>query len=771
MPNEPKRLHSEVSELRQSLIESEERFLRIFHSASNPMLITTVKEGRIIDSNEANAKLSGFAREELIGHTTKDLGIWRDPRNRDILTKELRQKGRVHNLQMEAKTRDGEIQTILLSADPIVVNGEPCLLGISTDITRQIKEADAIRKSEARYRALVENSLQGVAIIQNGCMVFCNRAFSAISGYSISELLSFPNAISLVHPEDQALVFAQYQNLLAGKPVPANYEHRIIRKDGAKRWVEIYASIMEYNGSPAVQVANMDVTERKHAEQALRESKEYLNQIINCIGYPIFVKDRSHKLVLMNDAFCAFSGMDREQVLGTSGFRFIPRDQAALIWKQEEEVFTTGRELISEEEITNAEGKACWVMSRKSLLTNKRGQKQIVGVLRDITEPKLLEAQLRQAQKMEAIGALAGGVAHDFNNLLAVIKGYTELMLEDCDQSDPRRADLEQVAKAAERAAALTSQLLAFGRKQILQPQNLDLNAAIAEMSAMLSRLIGEDIEINNIAGSDLGLINADPAQIQQVLMNLVVNARDAMPHGGKLTIETTNVDFDEKYARLHPMAKQGSYVMMAISDTGVGMDSATQARIFEPFFTTKQKDKGTGLGLPMVYGIVKQSYGFIWVYSEPRKGTTFKIYFPRVRGETQSPLGEHKSDHDIRGSETVLIVEDEDAVRALTSRILKGQGYTVLEASGGMEALRMAREFEGKIDLVLTDVIMPGISGTVLVSQMQAAHPGIKSLYISGYTDNAIVHHGVLDPNVAFLQKPFVAKSLTRKIHEVLHS
>jgi signal transduction histidine kinase/DNA-binding LacI/PurR family transcriptional regulator len=379
------------------------------------------------------------------------------------------------------------------------------------------------------------------------------------------------------------------------------------------------------------------------------------------------------------------------------------------------------------------------------------------------------QAQLQQSQKMEAIGTLAGGIAHDFNNLLSVIKGYTELLLEDCEQSDPRRADLERIANAGERAATLTSQLLAFSRKQILQPHNLDLNEVLIEISAMLSRLIGEHIEVTNITGSDLGRIYADPAQIQQVLMNLVVNARDAMPHGGKLAIETANADLDEEYVRSHPAAKQGAYVMMAISDTGTGMDEATQSRIFEPFFTTKPKDKGTGLGLSIVYGIVKQSNGFIRVNSELGKGTVFKIYFPRVRGEIQGIKSDGSLEHDVSGSETVLIAEDEEAVRALACRILKEHGYKVLDAPSGMEALRLARDFAGMIDLVITDVVMPGMSGRILVSKMEAAHPNIKSLYISGYTDNAFAHQGILDPEVHFLQKPFTVKSLTRKVRAVL--
>jgi CheY-like chemotaxis protein len=372
---------------------------------------------------------------------------------------------------------------------------------------------------------------------------------------------------------------------------------------------------------------------------------------------------------------------------------------------------------------------------------------------------------------MEAIGVLAGGVAHDFNNLLSVINGYSELALQNLAHDSPIRSSVQKIMRAGQSAAALTSQLLAFGRKQILQPEILDLNDIIAQMSSMLRRIIRESIELVAIPQPGLGAIHADPGQIQQIVMNLAVNARDAMLQGGHLTLETANVHFDEEYIGKHPEAKAGSYVMLAISDDGIGMDAATQARIFEPFFTTKEKGKGTGLGLATVYGIVKQSNGFIWVYSEPGKGTTFKVYFPRVEGGVPRLTGESPSGPGAQGVETVLIAEDQPAVRALAAHVLREQGYTALEASNGQEALEMAAKYAGEIHLVLTDVIMPGMSGATLVSRLAAVRPGIKSLYISGYTDNAIVHSGMLDSGVAFLQKPFTIESLACKVREVLDS
>jgi two-component system cell cycle sensor histidine kinase/response regulator CckA len=345
------------------------------------------------------------------------------------------------------------------------------------------------------------------------------------------------------------------------------------------------------------------------------------------------------------------------------------------------------------------------------------------------------------------------------------------LLLENVGRNDPNRSDLEQIKQAGQRATALTSQLLAFSRRQILQPRILNLNDVITDMSKMLRRMIGEDIEFVCITRPGLGFVHADLGQIQQIIMNLVVNARDAMPQGGKLTIETANVDLEEDYVRRHAMVSPGPFIMLAISDDGIGMDAETQARIFEPFFTTKERGKGTGLGLSTVYGIVKQSNGFIWIYSEPGKGTTFKIYLPRVPGEAARLSACAEVKPDLRGAETVLLVEDEASVRTLACRILRERGYTVLEGSNGKEALRVAQEFAGEIHLVLTDVVMPEMSGKTLVTQIEAARPGIKALFISGYTDNAIVHHGILESNVAFLQKPFSADGLARKVREVIDS
>jgi two-component system, cell cycle sensor histidine kinase and response regulator CckA len=770
---------------------------------------------------------------------------------------------------------------------------------------------NAAKESEGKYRALVENSLQGLSIIQDDHFVFCNNAFAAMTGYSINELLALPLSINLVHPEDQATVLNRRQNWLAGEPVPSLHVHRAIKKDGSIRWMETNSSNIKFNGRPAVQVAHIDVTERiqaeaalrqnekllndildgspfaqmfidkdhriikwnralekysgirakdvvgtdqhwrscykekrplmvdllvdgaeekihqmyagkyeksklvdgayeatdffsdvgengkwlyfiasaikdsdgnivgamsivvdvtekKGAEEELRESREYLAQIINQISDPIFVKNSKHKYVLVNDALCAFEGRSREQLLCLDFPEHLDEFSASLI-EREAEVFRTGKENTSEDIILDRKGKTRTLLAKRALLVDKKGDQQIVGVLRDITERKHLEAQFLQAQKMEAIGVLAGGVAHDFNNLLNVIIGYCELVLDGLSEDDPNRNDILQVTQAGQHAKSLTTQLLAFSRKQILQPAMLNLNDAITSMSSMLSRLIPESIDLVINAQPCLGLIYADPGQMQQILMNFVINARDAMPQGGKLTIETANVNHDEEYAHSHPAVKVGSYVMLAISDNGIGMDETTKAHLFEPFFTTKGKGKGTGLGLSTVYGIVKQSNGFIWVYSELGKGTTFKIYFPHAQGEITKVPEESKSEPGLRGFETVLVAEDEASVRTLTCRILRERGYTVLAASNGKEALDIAQKYNGEIHLVLTDVVMPEMGGKELVSRLASVRTGIKALYVSGYTDNAIVHHGVLDLDVAFLQKPFSVESLAHKVREVI--
>ena len=379
------------------------------------------------------------------------------------------------------------------------------------------------------------------------------------------------------------------------------------------------------------------------------------------------------------------------------------------------------------------------------------------------------EEQLRQSQKVEAIGRLAGGIAHDFNNLLTIINGYTELLLARLPGNDKMSRDVNEIRKAGQRAASLTRQLLAFSRKQILEPKVLDLNAIVVELEKMLRRLIGEDIRLTIAPAADLRRIKTDPGQIEQVIMNLVVNARDAMPQGGNLTLETSNVVLDQAYAARHVGVRPGAYVMLAVSDTGCGMDKEAMAHIFEPFFTTKAPGKGTGLGLSTVYGIIKQSGGNVWAYSEPGRGTTFKIYLPQVEGVVDRPPRDGPRTGIPRGSETILLAEDQKELRELIRQMLEMNGYTVIAASDGLEAIEICKRHEAPIHLMLSDVVMPQMGGRELAQRLATVRPDMKVLYMSGYTSNAIVHHGILDPGTLFIQKPFTPDSLARKVREVL--
>ncbi|MBI3809515.1 MAG: PAS domain S-box protein [Nitrospirae bacterium] len=506
-------------------------------------------------------------------------------------------------------------------------------------------------------------------------------------------------------------------------------------------------------------------TARKLVEEQFRLIVSHVSDAIVYLDLAGIVRWANHQAVVI-------SGRPMEKMVGQSFMTILAPESAA---RAEARLAAIRRREsvppLVEFEVLRLDGSSVWVEAN---FTSVLEDGKVVGrmlVARDITERKRLEEQFRQAQRMEAVGRLAGGIAHDFNNLLTVITGYSQMCLNQLGPDDPLRHQVEEIKKAGERAEALTNQLLAFSRKQVLQLRVLDLNAVVANMDRMLQQVIGENIELHTVLRSELERVKADPGYIEQIIMNLVLNARDAMPDGGMLTIETANVELDAAYAQTHMAVTPGRYVMLAVSDTGCGMDEETQRHVFEPFFTTKEKGKGTGIGLSTVYEIVKQSAGYIWVYSEPRRGTTFKFYLPSVEEPAETVEPHMPGAQSPRGSETVLLVEDEESVRTLARAVLEANGYQVLEARNGTEAFSLSGQHTGPIHLMATDVVMPGMSGRELAECLQSARPTLKILYVSGYPDDTIVRHGILDSNVAFLQKPFTPDALARKVRETLEA
>jgi PAS domain S-box-containing protein len=634
------------------------------------------------------------------------------------------------------------------------------------DLTERRRSAQHLWQSEERYRLLVETAPIGIFVNQHGRFGYANQKLLHILGASRPEEILGQPVLQRVSSAYQQTFRDRIRSVLdRGQALPPS-EENWVRLDGTPVQVEVSATPCVYDGVPAIQVLVQEMSERKRAQEA----RSQLATIVESSGDAIFSKSLDGTVTSWNPGAERLFGYRAEEVVGKPVAILLASNHIEELLESLRKVEKGDQVPPFETVSRRKDGKSVDVSVSISPIRDE--QERIVGasaIARDISQRKNLELQVRQSQKMEAIGQLAGGIAHDFNNLLTIITGYSEMLLTRLPVGDLSRESIGEIRKSAERAASLTRQLLAFGRKQVLAPVVLDLNEVVQEMEKMLRRLIGEDIELTTVLDSKLDLVKADPGQIEQVIMNLAVNARDAMPVGGKLVIETANVDLDELYIEAHSEARPGPYVTLAVSDTGCGMDERTQARIFEPFFTTKGPGKGTGLGLATVYGIVKQSGGYIFVDSELGNGTTFKIFLPPVPKEKAIKKQRISSFKAPRGTETLLLVEDEDAVRSLAGHALQSYGYNVLVASQGMEAIRLVENHQGTIHLLITDVVMPQLGGRQLVDKLQHLQAGMKVLYLSGYTDDAVVRHGLMEGEAAFLQKPFPPVVLAHKVREIL--
>src|SRR5580700_10350327 len=625
---------------------------------------------------------------------------------------------------------------------------------------REAKTAETVR----RQALAMDAAADGISILgEDGKHIYVNAAFARMMGHESPESMLGVNWRQIYDQRDIELLQAQVRKSLEAEGKWSG-QINLRRRDGTFFPVEMAITSLA-NGVTAC--IGHDITARKQAEQGRADAENKYRTLVEQVAAISYIAELgiNGQWHYISPQVEAITGYSQDEWLTNSRdwIRHIPQEDHAVI-EAAEEASLRGERFQAEYRIVRRDGSVIWVSDTAVVVSGSYSHPVMEGIIVDITERKLLENQLQQSRRMEAVGRLAGGIAHDFNNLLTIIKGYAELGVQRGGIQPELRADIQQIENAAERASTLIRQLLAFSRRQVLQPKIIDLNAIVLGLDKLLGRLMGEHIEMVTRCAGNVGHVKADPAQVEQVIMNLVVNARDAMPKGGRLTVETFNVDLDSTYARDHVSVKPGPYVMLAVSDTGIGMNPETVAHIFEPFYTTKESGRGTGLGLSTVYGIVKQSGGYIWVYSEPGQGTTFKVYLPRVAAPVDSKPEVMQLPAGGKGSEAILLVEAEQGVRDLASRILSAKGYSVVAAKSTREAEEFSENYPGQIHLLLTDIIMPGTSGRELAERIIARRPNTRVLYMSGYTDNVLARGGVLEAGLSFLQKPFTPGALAQK-------
>jgi PAS domain S-box-containing protein len=785
---------------------AEERFRSLFENAVEGIFQTT-PEGCLLSANPALARMCGYSSPAEMMNSVRNVGeaMYLERQRREEFQRLMEENGVVEAFEYQIRRKDGAIIWVSEHARAVrdaagrIVSYEGTMEDVSDhkraelerQVTFEIIHAVNVTDKLDDLLGLIHLALNKVLYAEN-CFV---ALFEPATGmfhfpFFVDQYDVAPppqkvgrSCTAYVYRTGQAMLIpqAKFDHLaeggeveLVGTPSPS-WLGVPLRTPAATIGVLVVQDYqdenayterdLEFLSSVGGQIAF--AIERKRAEEKVRESEARLRVLIEQLPAVLWTVDKNLRFTSVLGAGLTRLGLKPNQLVGMSLLEYFETSDQTFL-----PVAAHRRAVAGEAMTFHIEWKSGSYACHAEPLRGARGELQgAICMSLDITDRKQLEEQLRQAQKMEAVGRLAGGIAHDFNNLLMVIQGYADLLADRVPTGDPLRRNAEQIQMAAQRATSLTRQLLAFSRKQMLAPKVLNIQAVVSDMEKILRRLIGEDVALETSSAPDLWLIKADRSQIEQVILNLAVNARDAMPQGGRLTIEAMNVELDASYAHPPAVLSPGKYVMLAVTDNGSGMDAETQAHIFEPFFTTKEKGKGTGLGLATVYGIVKQSGGYVWVYSEPGRGTSFKIYLPRI--EDAQPGGTRDRKPDTlslpRGSETVLLAEDEKGVRELAREYLEMSGYTVIEAENGHMALELAAMHAGQIHLLMTDVVMPGISGRELADRVGQIRPGIKILYMSGYTDQAVVHHGILETDAVLLQKPFTAATLAAKLREIL--
>jgi len=636
------------------------------------------------------------------------------------------------------------------------------------------REAERVtRETEHKLSLMASNMKEMVlAYDMNRRITFANPAVETLTGYTLAEIES-AGFVNWIHKDDQARMLGYWEALFRGESFE-NEEYRLITRDGQTKWSSAtWGPLLDDQGRQiGVQGSERDITDRKLADEELRESENRFRSLLELVQLPAAIMDTRGYLLFVNDYVLKITGWKREEVVGSHGAAFVVPDQRSLFSKMVESVERTGEPLhwSSEPTLITRDGKHRHLEVNNVVLRDSSGKVTAIASLgTDVTEHRALQEQYVQSQKLESLGKLAGGVAHDFNNLLTVINGFSDMVARAIGPDHAVRAKIDQIRQAGGRAAELTQQLLAFGRKQISEPRPVGLNRILDESGAMFRTLLGEDIELALKPEASLSPVMADPGQLHRVLMNLLANSRDAMPQGGTVTIETRNVDTSMEFHPERPGSSRGPFVLLSVADTGAGIDEKTRAHLFEPFFTTKEPGKGTGLGLSTVYGIVRQNDGWVEVTSEVGLGTTFLIYLPAIPGVPVTAPEGVAAGLENAGGGTILVVEDQEDVRQLTSAILESCGYQVLSAGDGTEALRLAAEHPAPIDLLLTDVVLPGINGKQVAEQVKRLRPGIEVLFTSGYPREVITDRGVLDHGVAYIAKPYTPEALAAQVHEAL--